>query len=444
MLRGLWIVLIIVQLSLISLSVECNAAERETRSSAVPIEDIVLRVARRQLRPIEDGDYRQGPYEEGVKNRQPRGVTWDYSWGVTLYGLLRVSEVTNDATFRDFVVRHNEVAARFYRYLRWREAAYGADVKALRDALDRHAWDDLRRNPLSELMLLDRLDFCGAMGAQMLETFLRQGAQASPEEEELLEVVADYIVDKQPRLSDGTFWRTVVLTPFDNKLDRSLWIDDLYMSCPFLARWSQYKGEEKHLNDAARQVIQMAARQQDKDGLWFHGNLMAEGAVPPFKWGRGNGWAMVATVEVLSAMPEDHPQREALLVILRRHVAGVVPLQAPSGLWRQLLDREELWEETSCSAMFAYSIARAVNRGWISADHLHAARGAFAGISRRVTEDGQVNGTCEGTEIGRDAAYYAGRRRPPNDIHGIGAVLLAGTELMASHLRQNDLKAAGN
>ena len=54
--------------------------------------------------------------------------------------------------------------------------------------------------------------------------------------------------------------------------------------------------------------------------------------------------------------------RNRSLDVLRRHIEGVKPLQASSGMWRQVMDHPELWEETSCTAMFAYSIARAVNR----------------------------------------------------------------------------------
>jgi len=54
-------------------------------------------------------------------------------------------------------------------------------------------------------------------------------------------------------------------------------------------------------------------------------------------------------------------------------------------MWRQVLDHPELWEETSCTAMFAYSIARAVNRGWIEPAHMAVARRAFGGIAQQVT-----------------------------------------------------------
>ena len=83
--------------------------------------------------------------------------------------------------------------------------------------------------------------------------------------------------------------------------------------------------------------------------------------------------------------------------------------------------------------MFSYSIARAVNRGWIDHSHLTVARKAFQGICQHVTPEGAVNGTCEGTGIGRDLKFYAERKRPDDDLHGRGPVMLAGAELLLAN-----------
>jgi unsaturated rhamnogalacturonyl hydrolase len=380
---------------------------------------VVNAVASRQTRlhALAEGTYPKGSWDEVAAHTPPSGVEWVYPWGVTLYGLLRVAEETNNPSYSSFVLRHNELTARYHQYLLWITAAYSAsrpaDVSRLTGA-----------SSLWRLLALGSLDNTGAMSSQMLEGLLEHRAMATAEESQLLEIVGKYISTQQSRLPDGTFWR-----PESNQ---TLWIDDLFMSCPFLVRWSRYTGDTKHLDDAARQVVGMAQRQQDADGLWFHGNSIAQGTTSPFKWGRGNGWAMVATAEVLSALPANHPQRAQLLGIFTRHVAGIAPLQAPSGLWRQVLDHPKLWDETSCSAMFCYSIARGVRRGWLPRSDLDLARKAFRGISANVTVDGQVNGTCEGTSIGTDLNYYVTRQRPPDDIHGPGPVLLAGAELLAA------------
>jgi rhamnogalacturonyl hydrolase YesR len=80
--------------------------------------------------------------------------------------------------------------------------------------------------------------------------------------------------------------------------------------------------------------------------------------------------------------------------------------------------------------MFAYGIARAVNRGWIDPFNMAVARQAFAGISKNVTPDGVVNGTCEGTGIGESLDFYIKRKQPVDDPHGRGPVMLAGTEIL--------------
>jgi unsaturated rhamnogalacturonyl hydrolase len=115
---------------------------------------------------------------------------------------------------------------------------------------------------------------------------------------------------------------------------------------------------------------------------------------------------------------------------LARQIEGLKPLHAADGMWRQVLDKPELWEETSCTAMFAYGIARAVNGGWIDPANMAMARQAFAGIAKKVTADGAVNETCEGTNIGQTLDYYVKRGRHGDDPHGCGPALLAGTEIL--------------
>ena len=101
-------------------------------------------------------------------------------------------------------------------------------------------------------------------------------------------------------------------------------------------------------------------------GLYMHGWVQEMSPHPAFHWGRANGWAIMATAELLTVLPKDHPQRSQLLNIFRAHAAGLRRVQAPSGLWHQLLDRPDSYEETSASAMFVFALTRAINKGWIS------------------------------------------------------------------------------
>lgn len=405
--------------------------------NAPSIRAVLELVSKHQIQTLADGDYTPVSTIDALQSaRAPQGISWNYPWGVTLYGVIRASEYLDDKSGLEFALRHNQIVACDYAFL----AAAGNKIGTNADG-----WKKFLQNrekvKIGGLMRLGHLDSCGAMGIQMLEGMLHHPASVTPEQKAVVERVADWVATKQERTAgDYIFWRPNS-TDGDNGFKiapqwpkGTIWIDDLYMGATYLARWYQYTGNENYITDAARQVIGMAKRVQDPaSGIWFHAYSEPLKKHNPVKWGRANGWAMVSTAEILSVMPENHPLRGELLRILRSFIQGIKEVQAPSGLWRQILDDPGSWEETSCSAMFAYAIARAVNRGWISADYMDVARKGFAGVCTMVTEKGEVNGTCRGTNIGQDAAYYLNRPRPDDELHGRGVVLLAGAEILASY-----------
>ncbi|MFA7564689.1 MAG: glycoside hydrolase family 88 protein, partial [Candidatus Neomarinimicrobiota bacterium] len=147
-------------------------------------------------------------------------------------------------------------------------------------------------------------------------------------------------------------------------------------------------------------------------------------------WGRANGWAVLAQVELLDQLPADYPQRDTLLALFRRHIDGIVPYQDSTGLWHQLLDKPDSFPETSCTAMFTYAIARAVNQGYLESRYKSFALKGWQGILTKIRPDGQVEGICTGTSTSDDLSDYYTRPTPLNDGHGIGTVLMAGTEII--------------
>ncbi|MGH7950310.1 MAG: glycoside hydrolase family 88/105 protein [Limisphaerales bacterium] len=398
-----------------------NSANVTASSSGISdaqILDVLNRVARHQLQPLKDGDYTPVDVTNALALAQsaapPQGIAWNYPQGVMLYGMERSTDVTGDKAVDQFVVEHNLICARYYEWLtQLRERAGNSpEMTAF-----------LRKSKISGLLHLGNLDSCGAMGGEMIESMTRHPDEVTSAEKAVVARIADWVTHRQDRLPDGTLWRS-------KAMGGTVWPDDLYMGGEFLVRYGAYTGDQKYIDDAANQIIHQAALEQDTDGLWFHGYFVNEKKHAPYKWGRGNGWVTVALVETLSAMPQNDPLRPQLLDILRKQIDGLKKVQAPDGMWRQVLDKPELWEETSCTAMFAYGIARAANRGWIDATNMAIARKAFAGISKNVMPDGRVNGTCQGTNIGRDLDFYINRPHPDNDPHGRGPTLLAGTEIL--------------
>lgn len=391
-----------------------NSPARTTITDA-EIREVVTQVARHQLHPMADGNYAAVTTLKAAQAAlPPRGIAWNYQWGVTLSGLLRAAEVTGDTNLNRFVEEHNAISARYFAWLTGIEKQFNST----------NATAFVRSTSLKELMTLGSLDYCGAMGTALLDSRLLHPEPFTPEQKIVLGRIADWVANRQARQPDGTLWRP------ESGMGPTVWPDDLYMGGVFLARWGQFTREPRFIEDAANQLIHQAALQQDTDGLWFHGYFVNDKKHAPFKWGRGNGWVTLTLVETIAALPNTNSLRPQLLDIFRKQMDGLKKVQATDGAWRQVLDQPALWEETSCTAMFAYGIARAVNEGWIDATNMTIARQAFAGVARNVTADGMVNGTSKGTSIGRDLEYYAKRPQPDDDLHGRGAVLFAGSEIL--------------
>jgi rhamnogalacturonyl hydrolase YesR len=133
---------------------------------------------------------------------------------------------------------------------------------------------------------------------------------------------------------------------------------------------------------------------------------------------------------VLDVLPPDYPARNDILNLFRAHVKGLAALQSAQGLWHQLLDHEDSYLETSASAMFVYAIAHGINHGWISPAFGTVALTGWNAVAGRVNDQGQVEGTCVGTNFDLSTVYYYARPTSVNALHGYGPVLLAGSEII--------------
>jgi len=191
-------------------------------------------------------------------------------------------------------------------------------------------------------------------------------------------------------------------------------------------------GRTEYYDDAAKQILQFASRMFIKGkGLYMHGWVLGMDVHPEFLWARANGWAIMAKIELLEVLPENHPDRAKILDLLRTHIRGLAACQSGQGLWHQLLDRNDSYMETSASAMFVFCIARAINRGWIDRQaYLPMVRVGWNALTTRVNAQGQVEGTCVGTGMGFDPVWYYYRPTSVLAAHGYGSVLHAGAEMI--------------
>jgi unsaturated rhamnogalacturonyl hydrolase len=348
------------------------------------------------------------PVMEAYTDRGEAGAFYnlDYTMGVTHAGMLLCAEVTGDRAFTDFTARHMKFIADALPYFQAQDEKFSKG----------------RQSAFRAILHTESLDDSGAMCAALIKA--RQ-ARVGPDLEPVIKRWIDFISTRQFRLPDGTLARR-------RPQPVSLWGDDFYMSIPALAQMGAMTGNQAYLDDAAKQVVQFSSYLFDpQTGLYAHGWHANQPDNPQFYWARANGWVMMATAELLSVLPENHPQREAILMYLRAHIRSIAKLQSGSGLWHQMVDRNDSYLETSASAMFVFSIARAINRGWISpVSYGSVAQAGWNAVVQQVNRRGQVEGTCVGTTFASDHVYYYHRPTSVYATHGYGPVLLAGAEMI--------------
>ncbi len=338
-----------------------------------------------------------------------------YEWGVTYSGMLLVAEATGDKKYADYTNKRLQFIASIAPSLKNLYAKNPAAPNPIRGFLNPHALDD-----------------GGALSAAMIKS-----QRSNPQQSALMPLIENflqYISTKEFRLADGTLARN---RPQQN----SLWLDDLYMAVPALAQMGKLTGDGKYYDDAVKQIQQFTARMFNKEkGVYMHGWVQGMQEHPQYHWARANGWAILAMVELLDVLPENHPERNNILAQLRAHIKGIASYQSDKGLWHQLLDRNDSYLETSATAIYTYCIAHAINKGWIDGvAYAPVAALGWAGVSTKVNAMGQVEGVCVGTGMGFDPAFYYYRPVNVFAAHGYGPVLLAGGE-MIQLLKKNAFK----
>ena len=329
-----------------------------------------------------------------------------YEWGVTYAGMLLASESTGEQKYRDYVEKRlNFIGESAYKFKK--TSGY-------------QEWE--AKMPLRNLISPQALDDCGAMCAAMIKA-KRAGSKADLQP--LIDTAIGHIMNKQYRLVDGTLARN---RPQAN----TLWLDDLFMGVPAIAQMGKLTGDKKYYDEAAKQVLAFEKRMFNREkGVFMHGWVEGMTEHPEFRWARANGWAFMTEVELLEVLPENHPLRPQILDLLRRHAKGLASHQSGTGFWHQLLDREDSYLETSATAIYTFAFARAINRGWIDAKaYAPMTLLAWNAVSTKVNEKGQVEGTCVGTGMAFDPAFYYFRPISPFAAHGYGPLLLAGAEVL--------------
>jgi unsaturated rhamnogalacturonyl hydrolase len=203
------------------------------------------------------------------------------------------------------------------------------------------------------------------------------------------------------------------------------WIDDMYMLTILQLEAYRATGDRMYLDRAAKEMVAYLDRLQQPNGLFFHAEDVH------FFWGRGDGWVAAGMTEMLRSFPADHPDRARILASYRKMMASLLKYQGKDGMWRQLIDQDDTWPESSSSAMFTFAMVSGVKNGWLDGPtYGPAARRGWLAVIGYIDQNQDVTSVCEGTNKLADHDYYLARRRRTGDFHGQAPVLWAASALL--------------
>lgn len=269
---------------------------------------------------------------------------------------------------------------------------------------------------------------------------------------------------QQPRTASGGYWHKTI---YPNQM----WLDGAYMAEPFRAEYAATFNVPGDFDDIARQFVLMYEHMRDpKTGLLKHGWDESKQmpwadkttGLSPEVWARAMGWYCMALVDVLDWVPNGDPNRAKLVEIFQQTMKAVMWFADGDALWWQVMDRgphidhgphegdyppkvsqaaKGNFPETSASCMFVYALAKGSRMGYLNGmPAATVARRGWLGIQKKFVKtnaDGTVTltGTVKAAGLGGKPyrsgtyEYYVGEATGDNDAKGVGAYLLAGSEM---------------
>jgi len=333
--------------------------------------------------------------ETWVTDSPPEALEWDWGEGVLAFGLLTIADVLDRDDWRtyvrDYIVHHQE-----------------DNVPIL--------WSDHTTPAIAATDLFRAGDDSGRPIQQR---------------------VVNYVMNQAPRTELGGIRHLGLINIF---FLADWWVDSLFHWVPTLARESEITGDPSFIDEGVVQMLlYLRAMQDPVTDLITHAYIDRDPLpgvqVPGFDeeafWARGNSWVIAALVDLLSFLPEDHPDRAELVDRTERLAAALVSVQSADGRFHTVLLDDTTYLETAGSALITYGLARGVREGLLGEDVATAARLGMDGLMNVLVVDEETGRTeVKDTSLGTNpiAASYPNIPVARQVSYGVGGWLLAASE----------------
>lgn len=213
-------------------------------------------------------------------------------------------------------------------------------------------------------------------------------------------------------------------------LERWTWCDALFMAPPVYTKLYRITGDKKYIKFMNKEYKDTYDYLFDKEENlffrdWNYFNKKEANGKKVF-WGRGNGWVVGGLAEILKELPRKDKNRKFYEELFITMCNRLKDLQSPDGYWHaSLLDPASYPSpETSASGFIVYALAYGINEGLLPADtYLPAVEKGWKSLVAAVEPDGKLGYV---QPIGADPKKVT---RNMTEVYGVGAFLLAGTEI---------------
>lgn len=249
-----------------------------------------------------------------------------------------------------------------------------------------------------------------------------------------------------PKTKSGGYWHKKIY-PWQ------MWLDGIFMGSTYMAQYAREFNAPEWFDVAVTQAKMVYEKTLESEtGLlrhaWDESRTQKwcepETGRSQYPWSRAMGWYTMAVMDILEALPPNHPGRGDLMQILQNTCEALLKVRDPkTGLWYQVLNmggREGNYLEASGSAMYIYVFAKSARLGYIDGKFRKIAEDAFNDFLKEfvtVDEKGMVtvHNICGACGLGgnpyRDGSYeyYISEKRVDNDPKGVAPFILAAIEL---------------
>jgi len=216
-------------------------------------------------------------------------------------------------------------------------------------------------------------------------------------------------------------------------MERWSWCDALFMAPPVYTKMASILGDETYLEFMDKEFkASYNFLYDEEEHLFFRDHryfpeVILENNGEKVFWGRGNGWVMGGLVSILKDLPKDsnyRPFYEQLFVEMAENVAKC---QDEEGfLHASMLDIDSFPNpETSSSSFFCYALTYGINEGLIDkVKYTRIVTKAWKALVSAVNADGKLGWV---QPVGQDPKKVTAEM---TEVYGVGAFLLAGTEVL--------------